>query len=152
MTSVMPDLQAIYQQTVLDHNRAPRNFRRIDQPDRCATGHNPLCGDKLTVYLRVSDETIDDVAFEGHGCAISMASASIMTGLTAGKHVQDATRTLEHVISSFADNDAKRQDLPGEMAALDDVRRFPSRIKCATLAWKTLESALRSDSGTTTTE
>lgn len=153
--SAAPDLKTLYRQTVLDHSRHPRNFRRIDDCERSAEGHNPLCGDKVTIYLRISGDEILDVSFEGTGCAICIASASILTEATHGKDQQAVERLTQQVIQAFGtttqskvDNDSQL----GDMAALAGVRAYPSRVKCATLAWHTLHAALRQDSNTVTTE
>ena len=145
------DLQALYRQTVLDHSRQPRNFSRLASADRTAVGHNALCGDKITVYLKLQDEKIEDISFEACGCAISMASASIMTESVKHLGISAALQAAESTMSAF---DGCREDRPveGEMAALDSVRQYPSRIKCATLPWKTLVSALTNSKETATTE
>jgi len=145
-------LQNIYRTTVLDHSRHPRNFRRLEPADRTVQGHNPLCGDKLTIYLRLHGEEIGDIAFEGTGCAISLASASIMTGIVAGKSLQAAQQEAERVMQRFQAHEENQPALTNDMAALEGVREYPSRIKCATLAWKSLQTALRADTDTATTE
>lgn len=152
--SAAPDLKALYRQTVLDHSRHPRNFRRIQECDRTAEGHNPLCGDKVTIYLQISDDEISDISFEGTGCAICIASASILTEAAHGKDEQAAERLAQKVIQAFSsteretDNDSQL----GDMAALAGVRAYPSRVKCATLAWQTLHAALDENSNTVSTE
>lgn len=153
MTTSEQQLRDFYRETVLKHSREPHNFRRLATADREATGHNPLCGDKLTVYLDLEDKAIADVAFEGSGCAISLASASIMTDTIAGLDEDAARGRIAAVIDQFVANedDEPKAEL-GAMAALGSVRRFPSRIKCATLAWKTLAAALDNESKTVSTE
>jgi len=150
------DLQALYRQTVLDHSRHPRNFLRLEPADRVVVGHNPLCGDKLTLYLRLDNGRIENLTFEGTGCAISMASASIMTESIKHHDLDDAQRKIDRVMRQFesSHNGEKTDDatVEGDMAALGSVRAFPSRIKCATLAWKTLEAALQENTQTATTE
>lgn len=148
-------LRDLYRNTVLDHSRNPRNFRRLEHADRTVQGHNPLCGDKITVYVRLDDDDIRDVAFEGTGCAISMTSASIMTENVKGKSVQAAHAEVDRVIGQFSGPTTEPQENSstlGDIAALGGVRAYPSRIKCATLAWKTLEAALRDDQDPVTTE
>jgi len=147
-----PELQQLYRQTVLDHSRQPRNFRRLDDADSTAEGHNPLCGDKVTVYLKLGDDGIEDIAFEGVGCAIALASASIMTERIDHKTPDEARRDIERVIGQFDQGAAPPEAAPGDMAALSGVRAYPSRIKCATLAWKTLLAALDGDNKSVTTE
>ena len=146
-----PDLQALYRQTVLDHSRHPRNFLRLDPADRIAVGHNPLCGDKITLYLRLDNGQIENLTFEGTGCAISMASASIMTESIKNHDLDDAQKEIDKIMREFITSRCE-ETVEGDMAALSGVRAFPSRIKCATLAWKTLEAALQEDTQTTTTE
>jgi nitrogen fixation NifU-like protein len=142
----------MYRQTVLDHSRHPRNFRRLERADRTVEGHNPLCGDKLTVYLRLADEKISDIAFEGTGCAISLASASIMTESLVGESIDDARTKVCTLMHSFETRDNDAPPIPGDMAALGGVRQYPARIKCATLAWKALAAGLQNDTQTVTTE
>lgn len=146
------DLQALYRQTVLDHSRHPRNFRRLADADASAEGHNPLCGDKVTVYLRLGGDAIDEVAFEGVGCAIALASASIMTEEVDHKTTAEARRDIERVMKQFDRGEPEAESAGGDMAALSGVRSYPSRIKCATLPWKTLLAALDGGSQAVTTE
>jgi nitrogen fixation NifU-like protein len=134
------DLQDLYQEVILDHNRRPRNFRTL--PDgRRAEGYNPLCGDRLTVYLRIEDGVIKDASFQGSGCAISKASASLMTDAVKGKTVAEAEALFErfHRVVT-APTDAPVEDL-GKLSVLAGVRQFPVRVKCATLAWYALRAA-----------
>lgn len=138
----MSDLSDLYQEVILDHNRRPRNFRRIDRPSHAAEGYNPLCGDRLTVFLTVDDGRIADVAFEGSGCAISKASASLMTDRVKGCTVpeaQDLFARFHRMVTTPPDREV--EDL-GKLSALAGVREFPIRIKCASLAWHTLKAAL----------
>jgi nitrogen fixation NifU-like protein len=146
------NLQALYRQTVLDHSRHPRNFLRLEPADRVAVGHNPLCGDKITLYLRLDNDRIENLTFEGTGCAISMASASIMTDTIKNQGLVDAQKEIEKIMEQFEHPHTDEEILAGDMAALGGVRAFPSRIKCATLAWKTLEAALQENTKTATTE
>ena len=145
------DLRELYRQTVLEHSRNPHNFRRLDSPDRSAEGHNPLCGDKIHVYLNLEDDCIDDLAYEATGCAISLASASIMSDQLRGLDEQDARQRVEAVGTALGNRDADA-DLPGELAALASVRRYPSRVRCALLPWRTLRAALDEDTGAVSTE
>jgi nitrogen fixation protein NifU and related proteins len=134
------ELQDLYQQVILDHNRRPRNFRQIDDARR-AEGYNPLCGDRLTVYVRVENGVISDVSFEGSGCAISKASASLMTESVKGKTIEEADALRERFQQMItASPDAPVADL-GKLTVLAGVRQFPVRVKCASLAWHTLRAA-----------
>jgi nitrogen fixation NifU-like protein len=147
------NLQSLYRQTVLDHCRHPRNFRRMERADRRAEGHNPLCGDKVTMYVRLDGDTIADVAFEATGCAISLASASMLTERVRGRRLADAEAAIAEVAAVFSTGRAApAAALHGDLAALGGVRAYPSRVKCATLAWQTLQAALRGAPGTATTE
>jgi nitrogen fixation protein NifU and related proteins len=146
------DLQTLYRQTVLDHSRHPRNFLRLDPADRITVGHNPLCGDKITLYLRLDNDRIENLTFEGTGCAISIASASIMTESIKEHDLDEVQKEIDKILHQFNANRSDEKSIEGDMAALGGVRAFPSRIKCATLAWKTLEAALQDDTQTTTTE
>ena len=136
------ELQELYQEVILDHNRRPRNFRVIDEARR-AEGFNPLCGDRLTVYLRVQDGRIQDVSFQGSGCAISKASASLMTDAVKGKTLEEAEALFErfHQMITRAPDDPLDERL-GKLSVLAGVRQFPVRVKCASLAWHTLHSAI----------
>ena len=147
------DLKDLYRDVIVDHNRSPRNFREIDPPRRVADGHNPLCGDKLRVYLRVEDDTIEDVAFEGSGCAISVASASLMTEILKGKSKAEALDLFERMHGLLTGAEGSQDDLQsfGKLAALSGVREYPTRVKCASLCWHTMKAALI-DGGSVTTE
>ena len=134
------DLDDLYQEVILDHNRRPRNFRALSEGRR-AEGYNPLCGDRLTVYLRIDNDVIKDVSFEGSGCAISKASASLMTESVKGKTLAEAQALFDRFQRMLtASADAPPADL-GKLAVLSGVRQFPVRVKCATLAWHTLRAA-----------
>ena len=149
----MMDLRDLYRDVIVDHNRAPRNFRRLAPADRQADGFNALCGDKLTVYLRMHDGRIADVAFEGSGCAISIASASLMTERVRGNTSAEA-RTLHaalHALLTGRDAVLDASAL-GKLAALAGVREYPARVKCATLAWHTLLAALDAATAPVSTE
>jgi nitrogen fixation NifU-like protein len=138
----MSELTDLYQEVILDHNRRPHNFRVIDPASAKQEGYNPLCGDRLTVYLTVNDGVITDVAFQGSGCAISKASASLMTDAVKGKTVEEARALFErfHEMITSAP-DSPLPDL-GKLSVLAGVRDFPTRVKCAGLAWHTLKAAV----------
>jgi len=139
----MSDLRDLYQQVILDHNRKPRNFRPLERAARRAEGFNPLCGDRVTVYLRLDDGTIEDISFVGQGCAISKASASLMTDAVKGKSKADAHRLFEtfHKMVTARPGDPVDASL-GKLAVLSGVCEFPVRVKCASLPWHALEAAL----------
>jgi nitrogen fixation NifU-like protein len=150
----MADLRELYQEVILDHNRKPRNFRRLGAPTSAAEGHNPLCGDRISVELEVEGDTLRDIAFQGSGCAISKASASMMTAALKGKTVDEAAAAVEQFRAMLTEerpsDDASA--LPGRLAVLAGVREFPIRIKCATLPWHTLRAALQGQGEPVTTE
>lgn len=140
------DLRELYQEVILDHNKRPRNKGKVESPTNEAEGHNPLCGDQVHVTIHTKDGKIDDIAFEGQGCAISTASASLMTEAVKGKTLQEAEaifREFQTMVTT-PDNGNLHEDL-GEMIALAGVRDYPVRIKCATLPWHTLHAALTGD-------
>ena len=137
----MYDLQDLYQEVVMDHNRRPRNFRKPDGANRQAEGFNPLCGDQVTVYLAVEENVIEDVGFQGVGCAISKASASMMTETLKGLSLEDAGKVFDEFRSMITQEDFDA-DLLGDAELLAGVSRYPARIKCATLSWHALSSAL----------
>lgn len=145
----MAGLRELYQETILDHNKHPRNFGRLDGASHHAHGHNPLCGDRVDVYLQVEDDRVVDVAFEGDGCAISTASASIMTDVLKGRSL-DEVHALFARFHELVTTDAELPEELGKLAVLAGVREFPTRVKCATLAWHTLEAALRNEADATT--
>ena len=143
----MSDLKDLYQEVILDHNRSPRNFRELDGANRKADGYNPLCGDRLTLFLRVEGNVITDATFQGTGCAISKASASLLTESVKGKTVVEAEalfRRFQHMVTSATDSGEDFTDL-GKLFVLSGVREFPVRVKCASLAWHTLRSAVGPD-------
>jgi nitrogen fixation NifU-like protein len=149
----MSDLRELYQEVILDHNRRPRNFGPLPEANHHADGVNPLCGDHLTVHVDVDRGVITHVAFEGAGCAISRASASLMTDAVKGKRVEEAERLFEQfrrMVVSEA-NDPVETEL-GKLGVLCGVREFPARVKCASLAWHTLHAALASQEETVSTE
>jgi nitrogen fixation protein NifU and related proteins len=151
----MFDVMDLYQQMINDHGKNPRNFGRLADADHEAEGYNPLCGDKLHVYLKTSDEgLIEDVSFEGEGCRISMASASLMTEAVKGKPLADFLKLFEdfqHMVTSDISESPDEGRL-GKLAVLSGVREFPSRIKCATLCWHTLKSAVKGGDDVAKTE
>ena len=150
----MSDLRDLYQEVILDHNRRPRNFRRIDDADRTCEGYNPLCGDRLTLFLHLDGDRIREITFEGTGCAISRASASMMTDALTGKTVAEAERLFEafHDLITSPTGVASDGAALGKLAVFAGVRDYPSRVKCATLSWHTLKSALAGEQGRVSTE
>lgn len=146
----MSELSDLYQEVILDHNRRPRNFRVIEAPSHHAEGYNPLCGDRLDLFVVVEDDRIADVAFQGSGCAISKASASLMTDALKGRTLTEARDLFERFHRMVTTPpDAPVEDL-GKLSVLAGVREFPIRVKCASLAWHTLKAALdRGDAVTT---
>jgi nitrogen fixation NifU-like protein len=140
----MVELGDLYQQVILDHNRSPRNFRVMEDAQRVASGENPLCGDKIKVYLKLHGDVIDEVSFHGSGCAISQASASLMTTSVLGKTTAQADalfRRFHEMITGREQEEPDRKAL-GKLAAFAGVRQFPARVKCANLPWHTLHAAL----------
>ncbi len=137
------DIKDLYRDVILDHNRRPRNFGPLEPADVSVEGFNPLCGDHLTLRLRMADGKIEDIRFDGHGCAISTASASLMTEAVKGLTRAQALALFDRVHRLLTDEAAGHEDL-GKLAALSGVREFPARVKCASLCWHTLASALHS--------
>ena len=143
----MTYMRELYQQVILDHNRSPRNFRELEDANRRACGDNPLCGDKITVYAKVENDVVEDVAFQGTGCAISQASASLMTAAVKGKTVEEAEklfRAFHAMVAGGVDGqegEANTEKL-GKLVAFGGVKEFPARVKCANLPWHTLHAAL----------
>jgi nitrogen fixation NifU-like protein len=146
------DLRDLYQEVIFDHYKRPRNNHAIDCANHHAIGHNPLCGDKVTIYVKVDDGVIEDVAFEGSGCAIATASASMMTEALKGRKLAD----VQKIFHGFHDMVTSPPDTAapplGKLDALRGVREFPARVKCATLAWHTLQAALRAHDQPVSTE
>ena len=138
------ELNDLYRDVILDHNRRPRNFGGLEPADASVEGFNPMCGDRLTVRLQMQDDKISDIRFEGQGCAISTASASLMTEAVKGKTRADALRLFDRVHQLLTDDGAPPAEELGKLAALSGVREFPARVKCASLCWHTLASALKS--------
>jgi nitrogen fixation NifU-like protein len=146
------DLKELYRDVILDHNKRPRNFGRLDPSDAHADGHNPLCGDRLSVFVRMDGERVEDVRFEGKGCAISTASASLMTEAVKGKDKAVIGALFDKVHSLLTRQDAVPGAELGKLAALSGVREFPARVKCASLCWHTLNAALDKGAATVSTE
>ena len=147
----MSDLRDLYQEVILDHSKRPRNFRELPGADRRQEGFNPLCGDRLTVYLRLEGDVIRDIAFQGSGCAISTASASMMTEALMGKTEGEA-RALFERFHGVVTGKGGQADAPGKLAVFSGVREFPVRVKCATLPWHTVVAALEGRAEPVTTE
>ncbi|MGH8583125.1 MAG: Fe-S cluster assembly sulfur transfer protein SufU [Gammaproteobacteria bacterium] len=147
----MLDLRSLYQEVIIDHNRHPRNFRRMPGAVHVAEGYNPLCGDRLTVYLRMQNGVVADLSFEGEGCAISTASASLMTEHLKGKSEAEARREIERFHTLVTSGERDPAGL-GKLEVLAGVREFPVRVKCATLAWHTASAALHGAEEKVTTE
>ena len=146
-------LRDLYQEVIFDHNRNPRNFRVMENANREVEGYNPLCGDRLKLFLRVEDGVIKDASFQGSGCAISTASVSLMTEIIKGQteaQARDLFVTF-HKITTGQDDSVKLEEI-GKLAVLAGVREYPSRVKCATLAWHTLDAALKNDVSSVSTE
>ena len=146
------DIRELYQQIILDHNKSPKNFRVIEDPDREVEAYNPLCGDHYTIYMTLEGDRVVDVSFQGSGCAISKASASVMTELVKGKTREEA----EELFNRFHDLVTGKLEADmfelGKLAAFAGVRDYPARVKCASLSWHTLHAALTSDKESITTE
>jgi nitrogen fixation NifU-like protein len=148
------DLRELYQQVILDHNKSPRNFKKLETANHYAEGYNPLCGDRIDVYVKLDDDKIEDISFVGSGCAISKASASLMSTMVKGKTIGEAEKIFEkfhHLITGKMDEEVNTDEV-GKLAVFAGVREFPSRVKCASLAWHTLISALKEQNKTVTTE
>ena len=150
----MSELDDLYQEVILDHNRSPRNFRAMESANRKAQGYNPLCGDHVTVYLKLEEGVIKDISFEGSGCAISKASASLMTAELKGKTEAQAQELFDnvHKMLTGESNGPDGGKSVGKLAILSGVCKFPARVKCATLAWHTANSALHGGEGVASTE
>jgi nitrogen fixation NifU-like protein len=147
------DLKDLYRDVIVDHNRNPRNFREMPDASAHAEGFNPLCGDRLTLYVRLDGDRISDVSFQGSGCAISVASASLLTESVKGRTVAEAEQlfTRMHELLTRQDATADTAEL-GKLAALSGVREFPARVKCASLCWHTLDAALHREPAAVSTE
>ncbi|HEY0843973.1 MAG TPA: SUF system NifU family Fe-S cluster assembly protein [Noviherbaspirillum sp.] len=148
----MSDLRDLYQEVIFDHYRKPRNFHAMNDANHVAHGHNPLCGDQVTVYLHVDGDVIRDVSFDGAGCAISTASASLMTDALKGKTLDEAKQLFNAFHDLVTHDDAEAGGVLGKLEVLAGVREFPARVKCATLAWHTMLAALNDRSAPVSTE
>jgi nitrogen fixation NifU-like protein len=147
------DLRELYQEVILDHSKRPRNFRALPDANRHAEGHNPLCGDRATVYLRVEDDVVREASFEGSGCSISTASASMMTDALKGKSLGEVRRLFESFHELVTADPSKAQTAAAELGKLGvfaGVHEFPMRVKCASLAWHTMKAALEGGSKAST--
>ncbi len=150
----MSAIRELYQQVILDHNRSPRNFRKMPDATRSVEGFNPLCGDHYTIFVRMEGDTIRDVSFDGAGCAISKASASVMSSIVKGKTKAEAEALFAEfhkLVTGTAGSEADPERL-GRLAAFAGVSEYPARVKCASLAWHTLRAALSTDEASVTTE
>ncbi|MDA1127470.1 MAG: SUF system NifU family Fe-S cluster assembly protein [Chloroflexi bacterium] len=149
----MPGLNDLYQEILLEHNSKPRNFREVEEANKTSEGYNPLCGDQVTIYLKVIDGLIDDVGFQGSGCAISRASASMMTQSIKGQSVEKAQEIFDAFHDMITEPGAELDyDTLGDLETLSGVNAYPTRIKCAVLAWHTMKAALTGDADAITTE
>ena len=145
------DLTDLYQQVIMDHNKSPRNFQKLPAANRVAQGHNPLCGDRVTVYLHLKDNVIEDISFEGSGCAISKASASMMTTALKGKTKAEAEKIFHQFHDMIMKGGQPPEDL-GKLAAFSGVNKFPARVKCAILPWHAVVATLEGQDTPVTTE
>jgi nitrogen fixation protein NifU and related proteins len=149
----MSNLEALYQEVILDHNRKPRNFREMENADRRIEGRNPLCGDEITLWVKLEGDKVADISFKGTGCAVSKSSASLMTSTVKGKTVDETlelfNRFHQMITGKLADGE---RDTMGSLAALGGVSKFPIRVKCASLAWHALRSALEGNADEVSTE
>ena len=151
----MSDLMDLYQEVILDHNKRPRNFGNLDDADHVAEGNNPLCGDQLKVYIKMDGDRVVQIRFEGSGCAISTASASLMTEIVAGKklvEVEALYQSFHDLLTGDPSVAAEAGPELGKLAVFSGVREYPVRVKCATLSWHTLQAALRDQGISVTTE
>jgi nitrogen fixation NifU-like protein len=148
----MSELGELYQQVILDHNRKPRNFQKVADANRSAEGFNPLCGDQIQVYVKLEDDRIRDIGFQGSGCAISRASASLMTSALKGKSAGEAEELFQRFHRLVTSEEAADPEALGKLAVFSGVREFPVRVKCASLAWHTLRAALQGTQDKVSTE
>ena len=142
----MSELSELYQQVILDHNKRPRNFKRLENPNHMAEGYNPLCGDHLTVYVDLEGDELKEISFEGSGCAISKAAASMMTQAVKGKSKTEAEQLFNEFHNMVtAEDEPEEESILGNLRIFSGVREFPVRVKCATLPWHTLHAALNNE-------
>ncbi len=151
MTEQYGDLRELYQEVIFDHNRHPRNFHAMTDANHTADGHNPLCGDQLTIYAKIHDGIVEEASFVGHGCAISKASASLMTEAVKGKPISEVEALFHDMHVMLTESHPEGRDF-GKLEVLSGVREFPARVKCATLAWHTLHNAIIQARDTARTE
>lgn len=150
----MSDINELYQQMILDHNKSPRNFKVLEKYTHFAKGHNPLCGDEIDIYVLIQDGVIVDISFQGQGCAVSKSSASIMTTILKGKTLEEAQQIyneFHHIVTSKIDDEVDL-DKMGKLAVFAGVRKYPTRVKCATLPWHTYNNAANNKSDIAKTE
>jgi nitrogen fixation NifU-like protein len=148
------ELRELYQQVILDHNKSPRNFRKLETANHFAEGYNPLCGDRIDIYLFVEDNIVKDISFQGNGCAISKASASLMSSIVKGKSIEETKELFEKfhdLITGKIEDDTAMESL-GKLSVFAGVKEFPARVKCASLAWHTMSAALKNEEQKITTE
>lgn len=145
-------MRELYQEMIVDHGKQPRNFGKLDQANHTHAGHNPLCGDRLIIFINEKNGTIEEIKFEGTGCAISMASASLMTERVKGKTLQEFTQLFDAFHQLVTEGETTQEVLLGKLSAFSGVAEFPVRVKCATLAWHTLKAALQNDPNPVSTE
>ncbi len=151
----MSDLRELYQEVILDHSRNPRNYGRLSNPTHEARGHNPLCGDDITIYLKMDGDTVESISFEGSGCAISTSSASLMSEMLLGKKVEEIRSIFDSFHEMVTGDPSQEAEIPpdiGKLAVMAGVREFPIRVKCATLGWRALLAALQEIGDTISTE
>ena len=148
----MSELSELYQQVILDHNRKPRNFQKVADANCTAEGFNPLCGDQIHLYVKLEGDRIRDIGFQGSGCAISRASASLMTSALKGKSAGEAEELFQRFHRLVTTDEAADPEALGKLAVFSGVREFPARVKCASLAWHTLRAALRGTQDQVSTE
>ena len=148
------ELRELYQQVILDHNKSPRNFRVIEHPSHSSEGYNPLCGDIIHLYLTIEDEILKDISFQGSGCAISKASASLMSSMIKGKTIEEAKNIFEKFKKMITGQLSEEADIEslGKLTVLAGVKEFPARVKCASLAWHTLLNAIENKKEAVSTE
>ncbi len=148
----MADLGDLYQQIIIEHNRSPRNFRVVPDATRSADGDNPLCGDRITLYVKLDGDVITDISFQGSGCAISKASASMLTAAVKGKTIAEADELFEEFHALINGDAAHSEEHLGKLIVFAGVREYPARVKCAGLAWHTLHAALKQEATVVSTE
>ena len=151
----MSDLRELYQEVILDHSRNPRNYGRLNNPTHEARGHNPLCGDDITIYLKMDGDTVESISFEGSGCAISTSSASLMSEMLKGKQIEEIRSIFDSFHEMVTGDPTQKAEIPpdmGKLAVMAGVREFPIRVKCATLGWRALLAALQEIGDTISTE